>query len=519
VEGAVTLRALLDAPGNDTLVLVTPPTDLDRVVSGVRIWDERRPADAYHGALVFLMDARAEANPSLLSILRRCEVAGAVGVVVQGAIDAPWALAMAESSSLALLSLPADRPWDECYDICRTLVGSAGAPPDAVKTVLEAITTLTGCPVLLEDTEFRLIAFSSSHAWSDDLARVQILTGTAPPKMAAWLRRSGIVERADQTEGITPVRIPGVDQRALLPIRGPFGSVARLWITGPGAVHATEHDAALRIHARQLALALAARDATARPPDTTVQHCLRGALSGSRNTETLGALIGWSQNAPIRLLGFKHVLAEVAPTSDLDVLGDLVRVTLSVLHVDCFPLSSSDTLYLLARADQLDAATALRVARESIALFERTFGRELACVVGTPTTDLAGLGLAREEMDRNLRVMVAQGKAGVIGFEELRTTSFFAELREHFIELPVASGGPLTRVLELDASGHSEYIGTLQAYFNANCDIGRAARTLFVHRNTVKYRLDRLQELAGIDLDDPLTRFTCEVQMRLLYDF
>lgn len=139
------------------------------------------------------------------------------------------------------------------------------------------------------------------------------------------------------------------------------------------------HEAALRIQAPQLALALAAREVTAQRPDTTLLHCLRGALAGGHTIEMLSSLIGWGQDEPIRLLGFRQVLAEVAPALDLDVLG----------HID-----------------------------------------------------------------------------------------------------------PAVRA-----------------------DFRTGTGALFVHRNTVKYRLVRPQELADIDLDDPLTRFACEVQMPLLYDF
>ena len=40
---------------------------------------------------------------------------------------------------------------------------------------------------------------------------------------------------------------------------------------------------------------------------------------------------------------------------------------------------------------------------------------------------------------------------------------------------------------------------TLRAYLDCDLDVGRAARALYVHPNTVRYRLRRIGELTGLD--------------------
>lgn len=48
-----------------------------------------------------------------------------------------------------------------------------------------------------------------------------------------------------------------------------------------------------------------------------------------------------------------------------------------------------------------------------------------------------------------------------------------------------------------------ELVSTLRAYFACGLHVERAARQLFVHQNTVRYRLARFEELTGADLRDP----------------
>jgi DNA-binding PucR family transcriptional regulator len=59
-------------------------------------------------------------------------------------------------------------------------------------------------------------------------------------------------------------------------------------------------------------------------------------------------------------------------------------------------------------------------------------------------------------------------------------------------------------------------VATLQAYFDAFGDMGAAAAQVNVHPNTFRYRLRRITEVFGLDLDDPDERLVAELQLRLL---
>ncbi|MFD2494722.1 helix-turn-helix domain-containing protein [Amycolatopsis jiangsuensis] len=57
---------------------------------------------------------------------------------------------------------------------------------------------------------------------------------------------------------------------------------------------------------------------------------------------------------------------------------------------------------------------------------------------------------------------------------------------------------------------------TRRCWFDAGGDATRAAAALQIHRNTFRYRLQRIETLCAVDLDDPAQRFTIELQTRLL---
>ncbi|MEW6622494.1 MAG: PucR family transcriptional regulator ligand-binding domain-containing protein [Bacillota bacterium] len=57
----------------------------------------------------------------------------------------------------------------------------------------------------------------------------------------------------------------------------------------------------------------------------------------------------------------------------------------------------------------------------------------------------------------------------------------------------------LTNLLEYDAANRAELTKTMEVYLDCNENISKTAEKLFVHINTVKYRLERIKEILGKD--------------------
>ena len=57
----------------------------------------------------------------------------------------------------------------------------------------------------------------------------------------------------------------------------------------------------------------------------------------------------------------------------------------------------------------------------------------------------------------------------------------------------------LDPVLDFDIENNSSLMKTLSTYLDANCDLNRAAEILSQHRNTIRYRLDKITALTGLD--------------------
>ena len=53
-----------------------------------------------------------------------------------------------------------------------------------------------------------------------------------------------------------------------------------------------------------------------------------------------------------------------------------------------------------------------------------------------------------------------------------------------------------------DLARGSDLVRTLKTYFAAGTNASEAADRLFLHRNSMLYRLERIQKLTGLDLKD-----------------
>lgn len=59
----------------------------------------------------------------------------------------------------------------------------------------------------------------------------------------------------------------------------------------------------------------------------------------------------------------------------------------------------------------------------------------------------------------------------------------------------------LEPILEYDRKNEGQLLETLKIYFQSNADINTTAEKLYVHVNTLRYRLKKIEELLGLDLN------------------
>ena len=72
----------------------------------------------------------------------------------------------------------------------------------------------------------------------------------------------------------------------------------------------------------------------------------------------------------------------------------------------------------------------------------------------------------------------------------------------------------LELLLQYDEKRNADLVSTLSRYFECGGNYDATADALFIHRSTLKYRLGRIREITGYDLNDPDTRFSLQLACR-----
>jgi purine catabolism regulator len=84
--------------------------------------------------------------------------------------------------------------------------------------------------------------------------------------------------------------------------------------------------------------------------------------------------------------------------------------------------------------------------------------------------------------------------------------------REKLIEFCDRTLGTL---IKYDANQNGELIKTLEAYFACHGNLSQTADMLIVHRNTLLYRMNRINDIAKIDLERPETRLALHLALTI----
>ena len=71
-------------------------------------------------------------------------------------------------------------------------------------------------------------------------------------------------------------------------------------------------------------------------------------------------------------------------------------------------------------------------------------------------------------------------------------------------------------LVEHDRERRSDLVRTLRAYFAAGANASEAADRMFLHRNSMLYRLARIQGLTGLDLKDSGARLALQLGLLTL---
>jgi len=133
------------------------------------------------------------------------------------------------------------------------------------------------------------------------------------------------------------------------------------------------------------------------------------------------------------------------------------------------------------------------------------------CGLGAVAMELEDWRTSLRQAGQSLELARRLGKQIPLYYPDLSVYRLLFQL-EHSPELIAFQEETLGSLLSYEAS--SELIHTLETYFEHNSNLTQAAEALFIHRNTLIYRMERIGTITGLDLDQTEDRLALQIALR-----
>ncbi|MEU5597826.1 helix-turn-helix domain-containing protein [Streptomyces sp. NPDC020298] len=375
--------------------------------------------------------------------------------------------------------------------------------------LVDELSELLGVPATLENRDFELIAFGAYDSEGDldasalDPVRTRsILTRRSTAAVRTWFEGFGI------TRATGPVRIPPTPEagvyrgRICLPVRHRGVVLGYVWLLdddpGPSERQLT---AAMGVAARIGALLA---DEAQHGADLTRE--LRAVLTAER---------GWPRDMAVAelrtALGARadgpHTVVCVAPWPSADPDdAPSVRTLPGATALCAVPWGlAAHSLALLVRLRSTQTVTPAVSAAGR--LLERAAGGAVAAGVAAARLGLAELGSAWQEASAAARAALAEPRFGPVAeWAQIGPYRLLTSLP------PEAAHDPV--LVPLLTPAHQELARTAEVYLDCAGQAGRTAAELGIHRQTLYYRLSRVEQLTGLDLDDGEDRLLLHMALK-----
>lgn len=136
--------------------------------------------------------------------------------------------------------------------------------------------------------------------------------------------------------------------------------------------------------------------------------------------------------------------------------------------------------------------------------------------IGREADSIEELRKAFLDCRSNIEVMVRLGRVKEIFFEDEISMFDLLYANSSPEQLCSLAEKTLDKLLIYDQNYNGQYTETLHVFLMNECNLQRTIKSLNISLSGLKYRLQRLQDISGINLDDPNQRFNLQLALRIL---
>jgi hypothetical protein len=519
--------------GGTLLEVVEPGSAAEADVGGVSLLDPGGGPPPGPGDLV--LGVSVDGDAGVVAAIEQLAELGCCALLVKTpALDSGVARQASRRTGVALVSVAPEASWLHLADLLKSVlagseglgdrptVGGVGAGD--LFTLAEAISALVDGPVTIEDRSSQVLAFSSGQDEADRGRIETVLGRRVPQPYLDELGRRGVFKALAQ--GDEPVFVEGMTNdirpRVAVAVRAGGELLGSVWAAVPEPL-TPERNRALMDAAQLVALHMLRQrvgsDVGQRLQADLIASVIEGGARAPAAAARLRMDVGSARvlAAQVRVARDDDAAGDAGDESTMQRLRDTLAFHFGALHPRSATALLGGAVYtvLPGRRDEDDGQRTVSLARN---VLERIGERDdVVIAVGGLAPSYRDIPRSRREADRVLRVLQQAGSGGarVARLADVQLDSLLLHVSDAVLADHALDPGPIAVLRAYDAEHQSQLVETLRAYLDAMGNVKTAAQVLRLHPNTMRYRLQRLCEISGVDLDDPDTRLATALLLRM----
>ncbi len=409
---------------------------------------------------------------------------------------------------------------------------------ESLDVLVGKIAALSSRAVAIEARDGRLLAYrlGPEHQGKTGVAIEAILSQTRGP-VQNWLRSVAATSPAEPPTATYPGSASGSASgagkgwlRIVAPVIGRGGLLGSVSLFARDGDDNVEDSMLASRGAAASSVTLSREQAAASARQEIELNVLDEILDGALRSEV--SLLQQSQRLGHNLLdSFCALIARVDPASGANararegrwsVLEDgLQRAARDLNARVLWRIRNASAEIIWPISNEGEIATIVETLRSELiaALAVHASSEVISLGVGRPGSGINGIRQSHQEARQALTLgRRLHGPGHVTSFEQLGVYRLIYAA-EQLPELKTFQEEALSSLVAYDQSHGAELIRTLEAFFAANCSPKEAAAILGVHRNTVLYRLERISEITGHDLNDAEIRLQLHLALHVRLAF
>lgn len=372
----------------------------------------------------------------------------------------------------------------------------------------EAAYEILNNPMIITDESYKVLAYSQTININDPIWLTIVSNEYCPTSIVEMTDYNHFWERLHRTK--KPLFVDSNDfapyiKRAVAEVKSGDNVKGYIALLEKNKTITMRDLQILQMVAELVGVKLTEKNAVSRAVGELEHQLLSELFSGTMNNETMAEnrarSLGWVLNNYYIVFCIKGIEKECKYLgAKTDYIRGALNKYFTIYNYSNYGLQS----YFMLGLDDKDKLH--KILRNELESFMSKEG--FSCCVGSPVEQLINVSQSYQQAKTAgelIKFLDGRLVKSVYIYSEISILEILMKLKDRF-NIAVLMSNSLKLLSNLDKKEGTEYVETLKRFFENNQNVTDTAESMFLHRNTVNYRLKRIRKILDDDFDNPLVR-------------